>query len=42
MLEDLFLAIVGVKWVFPMLVRETLLAWRSSFVGKRRKKARSL
>ena len=39
MLGDLFLAIVGVKWVFPMLDRETLLAWRNSFMGKRREKA---
>ena len=37
---DLFLAIVGVNWVFPLSVRETLLSWGGgSFVGKKRKKS---
>ena len=35
----LLLAIVGVKWVFPLSVRETILSWGGSFVGKKRKKA---
>ena len=33
------MALVGIKWVFPLIVRETLLSWRNSFVGKKRKKA---
>ena len=36
---DLLLAIVGVKWVFPLTVRETLPSWGGSFVGKKHKKA---
>ena len=36
---DLLLAIFGVSWVFPLFVKETLLSWQGSFVGKRRKKA---
>ena len=39
MLWDLLLVLVGVSWVFPKLVRETLLSWCGTFVGKRRKKA---
>ena len=35
---ELLLAIVGVKWVFPMSVRETILSWGGYFVGKKRKK----
>ena len=38
-LSDLLLAIFGVSWVFPLSVKETLLSWHGSFVGKRRKKA---
>ena len=38
-LWDLLLAIVGVKWVFPLSVKETLLSWGGSFMGKKRKKA---
>ena len=37
MLWELLLAIVGVKWVFPLSVRETLLSWGGSLVGKKRK-----
>ena len=37
---ELLLAIVGVKWVSPLSVRETLLSSKGSFVGKKRKKAR--
>ena len=35
---ELLLAIVGVKWVFPLSIRETLLSRGGSFVGKKRKK----
>ena len=35
----LLLDIVGVKWVFSLSVRETLLSWEGSSVGKKRKKA---
>ena len=38
-LWNLFLVIVGVQWVFPLLVRGTLLSWHGSFVGKKRLKA---
>ena len=27
----------GVSWVFPHSVKETLIGWRGSFVGKKRK-----
>ena len=39
LLCDLLLAIFGVNWVFPKSVTETLISWRGSWVGKRRKKA---
>ena len=32
-LWNLFLAIVGVQWVFPLSMRGTLLSWHGSFVG---------
>ena len=35
----LILAIVGVSWAFPTSIRQTLLSWHGSFVGKRCKKA---
>ena len=38
MLWDLFLAIGGFSWVFPLLVRQTLLAWQGTKAGKKRKK----
>ena len=38
-LWELLLAIVGFSWVFPLSVKETLLSWRGSFVGKKHKKA---
>ena len=38
-LWELLLAIFGVSWVFPLFVKDTLLSWKGSFVGKRRKKA---
>ena len=34
-----FLSFFGVSWVFPRSVKETLLGWRGSFVGKKRKVA---
>lgn len=36
---DLILALVGVNWVFPLTVKETLLSWSGSFVRKKCKKA---
>ena len=38
-LWDLLLAIYGVSWLFLLFVKETLLSWQGSFVGKRCKKA---
>ena len=38
LLWDLLLAIVGVNWVFPLIVREAFLSKSGSFVGKKRKK----
>ena len=35
----LLLFLFGVSWVFPFSVKETLLGWRGSFVGKKRKVA---
>ena len=39
MFWDLLLTNFGVSWVFPFYVRETLLSWHGSFVGKGCKKA---
>ena len=39
LLWDLLLAIVGVNWVFPLIVREALLSCSRSFVRKKHKKA---
>ena len=33
----LFFTLFGVYWVFPSSVRETLLGWKWSFVGKKRR-----
>ena len=33
----LFFTLFGVHWVFPSLVRETLLGWKGAFVGTKRK-----
>ena len=38
-LWNLLLTIFCVSWVFPLSMKETLLSWQGSFVGKRRKKA---
>ena len=37
-LWDLIFTLFGVSWVLPSSVRETLLSWQGSFVGKKRKK----
>ncbi|RVW62551.1 putative ribonuclease H protein [Vitis vinifera] len=37
-LWDLLFTILGVSWVLPCSVKETLLSWHGSFVGKKRKK----
>ena len=37
LLWDPFLAIIGVNWVFPMMVKEILLSWHVTFVGKKHK-----
>ena len=36
---SLLLFFSGVSWVFPLSVKETLLGWRGSFRGKKRKVA---
>ena len=36
-LWEMLFTLFGVSWVFPSLVRETLLGWNSFFVGKRHK-----
>ena len=42
MLWELILAIVGFGWVFPFSVRQVLLAWQGTNVGKKRKKVGGL
>ena len=37
MLWDLFLSIVGARWVFPDSVIQKLLSWQGAPVGKKRK-----
>ncbi|KAJ9708505.1 hypothetical protein PVL29_000510 [Vitis rotundifolia] len=37
-LWDLVLGLFGVKWVFPLTVKEVLFSWRGAFVGKKREK----
>ena len=37
-LWELIFALFGVMWVLQSFVRETLLGWHGSFVGKKRKK----
>ena len=32
----LFLPLIGLSWVFPKTVKEALLSWKGSFVGKKR------
>ena len=37
-LWEMLFSLFGVLWVVPFSVRETLLSWNGSFVGKKRKK----
>ena len=37
-LWNLLLTIMDYNWVFPLTVRQALLAWQSANVGKKRKK----
>ena len=37
-LWELILAIIGFRWFFPFSVRQVLLAWQGTKVGKKRKK----
>ena len=37
-LWDLLFHLFGLSWVLPSSVKETLLSWHGSFVGKKRKK----
>ena len=37
-LWDIVFGLVDVKWVFLVTVKEVLVSWRGSFVGKKRKK----
>ncbi|RVX21022.1 hypothetical protein VitviT2T_011245 [Vitis vinifera] len=37
-LWDIVFGLVDVKWVFPKTVKDVLVSWRGSFVGKKRKK----
>ena len=34
----LFLSLIGLSWVFPKTVKEALLSWKVSFVGKKKEK----
>ena len=36
-LWEIFFALVGVRWVFSKTIKEALLSWRGSFVGRKRK-----
>ena len=38
MLWNLLLAIADYDWVFPLTVRQALLAWQNARVGKKRKR----
>ena len=37
-LWDIIFAIVGAHWIFPKTVKDAIISWRDSFVGKKRKK----
>ena len=37
-LWELLFALFGVMWILPLSIREILLGWHGSFMGKKRKK----
>ena len=37
-LWEIIFGLIDIKWVLPETVKETLISWRGSFVGKKRKK----
>ena len=37
-LWEIALALFGIQWVFPEIVKEVLFSWKGPFVGKKRKK----
>ena len=37
-LWDLFFSLIGFFWVFPKTVKDALISWKGSFVGKKRRK----
>ena len=37
-LWEIVLGLFGAQWVFPEIVKEVVLSWKGSFVGKKRKK----
>ena len=37
-LWEIVLGLFGAQWVFPETVKEVVLSWKGSFVGKKRKK----
>ena len=39
MIWHLIFALFGVHWVLPNSIKETILGWNGTFVGKKRKKA---
>ena len=42
LLWNLIFALFGIQWVLSCSIREVLLNWHGSFVGKKRKKARKV
>ena len=37
-LWDIIFGLIDIKWVLPETIKEALISWRGSFVGKKRKK----
>ena len=37
-LWDLFFSLIGFSWVFPKTIKDALISWKGSFVGKKRRK----
>ena len=37
-LWGMILSLFGAQWVFPETVKEAVISWKGSFVGKKRKK----